>query len=101
VIAAHWGGGFPFHALMPEVRALLDGGRLVFDTAASPLLYEPRVFTQALELLGLDLVLWGSDFPLREQDEDRAAVETALPDAAERAAVLGENAARFLGLGAG
>ncbi len=101
VIAAHWGGGFPFHALMPEVRALLDGGRLVFDTAASPLLYEPRVFAQALELLGPELVLWGSDFPLREQGEDRAAVEAALPDAAERAAVLGENAARFLGLGAG
>ena len=43
VIAAHWGGGFPFHALMPEVRALLAGGRLAFDSAASALLYEPRV----------------------------------------------------------
>ncbi len=101
VIAAHWGGGFPFHALMPEVRALLDGGRLVFDTAATPLLYEPRVFAQALELLGTELVLWGSDFPLREQGEDRAAVEAALPGAPERTAVLGENAARFLGLGGG
>ena len=100
IIAAHWGGGFPFYALMPEVRALLDEGRLVFDTAASPLLYEPAVFRTAIDLLGVDLVLWGSDFPLRDQAADRAAVEAALPDAVERAAVLGENATRFLRLSA-
>ena len=99
VIAAHWGGGFPFHALIPEVRALLDEGRLVFDTAASTLLYERDVFRRGLELLGPRLVLWGSDFPLRDQAEDRAAVEAALPDEAQRRAVLGENAARFLALG--
>ncbi len=97
-IAAHWGGGFPFYALMPEVRALLDGGRLLFDTAASPLLYEPRVFRAVCDLVGSDLVAWGSDFPLRSQAADRAAVEAALPDLDERAAVLGGNAARFLGL---
>ena len=98
VIAAHWGGGFPFYALMPEVRKLLGGGRLVFDTAASPLLYEPRVFAWALELMGHELVLWGSDFPLRNQAEDRSAVEAALPTKAQREAVLGGNAVRFLGL---
>jgi predicted TIM-barrel fold metal-dependent hydrolase len=26
VIAAHWGGGFPFYGAMPEVRAHLEGG---------------------------------------------------------------------------
>ena len=98
MIAAHWGGGFPFYALMPEVRDLLESGRLVFDTAASPLLYDPRVFEAAQGLLGEGLVLWGSDFPLREQAADRAAVEAAVRDEAQRAAVLGGNAARFLGL---
>ena len=98
IAAAHWGGGFPFYALMPEVRALLAHGRLVFDTAASPLLYEARVFRAAIDLVGVDAVLWGSDFPLRSQAADRAAVEAALPDEAERAAVLGGNAARFLAL---
>ena len=43
-------------------------------------------------------MLWGSDFPLREQAADRAAVEAAVGDQAQRAAVLGGNAARFLGL---
>jgi predicted TIM-barrel fold metal-dependent hydrolase len=98
VIAAHWGGGFPFYALMPEVRALLDEGRVVFDSAASPLLYDASVFDAGSALLGDGRVLWGSDFPLRGQAQDRAAVEGAVRDATQRAAVLGANAARFLGL---
>lgn len=98
VIAAHWGGGFPFYGAMPEVRTHLDGGRLVFDTAATPLLYEPRVFDAARTLLGDRLVLWGSDFPLRDQRADRAAIEAAVADAETRAGILGGNAARLLGL---
>jgi predicted TIM-barrel fold metal-dependent hydrolase len=98
VIAAHWGGGLSFYALMPEVRRLLASGRVLFDTAASPLLYDPRIFRVVCDLLGSDLVAWGSDFPLRSQTADRAAVEAALPDLEERASVLGGNAARFLGL---
>ena len=39
-----------------------------------------------------------SDFPLRDIATDRAAAEAALPDPELRAAVLGGNAARFLGL---
>ncbi len=98
VIAAHWGGGFPFAALMPEVRAVIEAGRLVFDTAATPYLYEPAVFTRGIDLVGVEHVLWGSDFPLRSQLVDRRAVESALRSDEERAAVLGGNAARFLGL---
>jgi len=98
VIAAHWGGGLPFAALMPEVHALLEADRLIFDTAASAYLYEPAVFRLGLELAGRGGVAWGSDFPLRPQSRDRAEVEAALPDPADRAAVLGENAARFLRL---
>ena len=99
VIAAHWGGGFPFHALMPEVRALLAEGRLVFDSAASALLYEPRVFEAVADLVGPELVLWGSDYPLRAQDRDLAEAREAVADPALRDALLGGNAARFLGLG--
>ena len=42
VIAAHWGGGLPFYALMPEVKAAL--GNAYFDTAVSPFLYTRDVF---------------------------------------------------------
>jgi predicted TIM-barrel fold metal-dependent hydrolase len=98
VIAAHWGGGFPFYALMPEVRAILDGGLVAFDTAATPLLYEPRVFEAGRVLLGAAPVLWGSDFPLRAQAADRAAIEATVADEAVRARIMGDDAARLLGL---
>ncbi len=97
LIAAHWGGGFPFAVLMPEMRALI-ADRLLFDSAASSYLYGPDIFRLVIDLVGLKSVAWGSDFPLRPQALDRTYVEAAVPDAVERAAVLGGNAARFLGL---
>jgi predicted TIM-barrel fold metal-dependent hydrolase len=88
----------PFLALMPEVRALIDADRLIFDTAATAYLYSPEAYRLGVALAGPGGVAWGSDFPLRSQARDRAEVEAALPDATQRAAVLGSNAARFLGL---
>lgn len=98
ILAAHLGGGLAFYAHMPEVRALIDAGRLAFDTAAAAYLYRPDALCAVLGAAGPTSLLWGSDFPLRAQDVDRAWVEAALPDDEERAAVLGQNAARFLGL---
>lgn len=97
LIVAHWGGGFPFASLIPEVRRSIER-RVLFDSAASSYLYAPEVFRRVIDLAGLDSVAWGSDFPLRAQEVDRAYVEAALPGEAERAAVLGGNAERFLGL---
>ena len=62
LVLAHWGGGFPFYELMPEVRRA--SVNVCYDTAASPLLYEPRVFRLALEMVGARKVLLGSDYPL-------------------------------------
>ena len=98
VIAAHWGGGLPFHALMPEVRAVLDEGRLLFDSAASKFLYEPSVFATVAHLAGQEHVAWGSDYPLRGMATDRADVEASMAGEALRDAALGGNAARFLGI---
>ena len=100
MIAAHWGGGFPFYGLMPEVRAAIDDGRLIFDTAASAYLYDASVFRVALDLVGASAIAWGSDFPLREQSRDLEEARAALAEAApaDRDAVLGGNAARLLGL---
>jgi predicted TIM-barrel fold metal-dependent hydrolase len=98
VIAAHWGGGLPFFGLMPELRTIVDTGRLIFDSAASSFLYRPEVFRAAIDLVGVPAVAWGSDFPLRSQSTDLRDVRAALPDPEARAAVLGGNAARFLRL---
>jgi predicted TIM-barrel fold metal-dependent hydrolase len=62
-LCAHWGGGLPFHSLNPRVRKALR--RVWFDTAASPLLYDPRIWRIACDLVGPEKILFGSDFPLR------------------------------------
>jgi len=61
-IFAHWGGGLPFYELNSSCRRSLKN--VLYDTAASPLLYDRRVFGIVAELVGTDRILWGSDYPL-------------------------------------
>jgi predicted TIM-barrel fold metal-dependent hydrolase len=96
VVAAHWGGGFPFYELMPEVRAA--AAHLWYDTAASAYLYRPEVFAAVAQVAGPGKILWGSDFPLLSQRRmlDYARAGGLAP--AELAQVLGGNAVALLGL---
>jgi hypothetical protein len=98
LIAAHWGGGLALYAALPEVRALLAADVLAIDTAAIRYLYEPPIIEAAFALGIGRAVLWGSDFPLRPQADDRGEIERSIADPDARAAVLGGNAARLLGL---
>ncbi len=94
IVCAHWGGGLPFYALMPEVRAAL--ANVYFDSAASPFLYEPGVFGAVAGTAGTERMLFGSDFPLlRARRVAKEAID-GLP-AKDAAEVLGGNAARLLG----
>ncbi len=65
IVCAHWGGGLPFYALMPEVKQAMSN--VFFDTAASPFLYSPQVYSQVIQLVGADKILFGSDYPLLTQ----------------------------------
>jgi hypothetical protein len=96
VVAAHWGGGLPFYALMPEVKEAL--GSTFFDTAATPLLYDPLIYRQAIDLVGADRILFGSDFPLLSQGRCLAQVREVGLRVEEERLVLGENARRLLRL---
>lgn len=96
IVCAHWGGGLPFYALMPEVRASLTN--TYFDSAASPFLYRPQVFSVVAQLVGAGVILMGSDYPLvKPQRMVRQVVAARLSDQ-ERKAILGINAQRLLGL---
>jgi predicted TIM-barrel fold metal-dependent hydrolase len=62
IILAHWGGGFFFYELMPEVARAAQ--RVYYDTAASPFLYRPLIYRIALKIIGPKRILFGSDYPL-------------------------------------
>lgn len=97
-VFAHWGGGLPFYALMPEVRAALANA--YFDSAASPFLYDARVFDVAARAVGAEHILFGSDYPLLPASRVAEQARSVL-DPATAQAVLGGNAARLLGLADG
>ncbi len=96
VICAHWGGGLPFYALMPEVRAALRN--TWFDTAATTLLYEPAIYRRVIDLVGAERILFGSDLPLLGPRRQMRAVGEAPITADERALILGDNAGALFGL---
>lgn len=96
IIFAHLGGGLPFYSLMPEVRRSLEN--VWFDTAASSYLYRSDVFGVAAAAAGAGRILFGSDFPLVPQTRPLAEVRRSGLDRATEAAMLGETAARLLGV---
>lgn len=98
IVAAHWGGGYPFYELMPEVHTA--AAALWYDSAASLYLYRPEVFAIVARIAGPEKVLWASDFPLIAQHRmlDYARASGLTDDELELA--LGGNAAAFLRLAA-
>jgi hypothetical protein len=96
IVAAHWGGGLPFYALMPEVKEALRN--VYFDTAASPFLYRPEIYRRASDLVGADKILFGSDYPLLAQGRLIKEINAADLTETERGLILGGNARRLLGL---
>jgi predicted TIM-barrel fold metal-dependent hydrolase len=96
VIAAHWGGGLPFFHLMPEVAAI--AASCWYDSAASPYLYRPAVFTTVAASAGVEKILWASDFPLIGHQRMLDYTRQAGLDALTLERVLGGNAASLLGI---
>jgi predicted TIM-barrel fold metal-dependent hydrolase len=73
LILAHWGGGLPFYELNPRLQEILRN--VSYDCAASPLLYDKRVFRRVIDLVGIDRVLYGSDYPLLLYPREQSAPE--------------------------
>jgi len=96
VVCAHWGGGLPFYALMPEVAKALSN--VYFDTAASPFLYQDNIFEHVAEILGADKILFGSDHPLIRQNKIVKAIHSLNIPEDTKSMILGGNAQRILGL---
>ncbi len=96
VVCAHWGGGLPFYALMPEVKQAIKN--VFFDTAASPYLYNPQIYSQVAHLIGADKILFGSDYPLLAQARLLQEINaTDLPGEA-KSLILADNARKLLNI---
>ena len=63
IILAHAGGLFPFYELNPKIRPELKN--VYYDLAACPLLYDPEIYRKLIEVVGVEKILWGTDYPLR------------------------------------
>ncbi|MGI2336093.1 MAG: amidohydrolase family protein [Dehalogenimonas sp.] len=96
MILSHWGGGLPFYALMPEVKKALTN--VWFDSAASPFLYQPEIFERVSELVGVNKILFGSDWPLLRQRRCLDELRTTNLSTWSIHAISGDNAAALLGL---
>lgn len=93
-VLAHWGGMLPLRD-----GRFLTLRNVLYDTAASPLLYDPGVWGRVLEVVGRERVLFGSDFPLNLYPtlDERPGLVRFVAEAQTAGAgdaVLGENAQR-------
>jgi len=96
LVCAHWGGGLPFYALMPEVAKAL--ANVFFDTAATVFLYKPEIFEQMSHVIGSDKILFGSDYPLVSQNRVLAQIQSSQLTEEDKARILGANAQKLLHL---
>jgi predicted TIM-barrel fold metal-dependent hydrolase len=98
LVCAHWGGGLPFYALMPEVAEALTN--VFFDTAATVFLYKPEIFEQMSHIIGSDKILFGSDYPLMHQNRVLAQIRSSQLSEEDKARISGANAQKLLCLDA-
>jgi predicted TIM-barrel fold metal-dependent hydrolase len=97
IVLAHWGGGIFFFALLKkEVKASLKN--VYFDTAASPFLYAPEIYRYAKDIVGLDKILFGSDFPLINPARYFQELDMSGLAKAEIESICGLNAAQLFRL---
>ena len=92
-ILAQWGGGFFFYELMPEVANA--AAKVFYDTAASPFLYRPLIYSLALKIIGPDRILFGSDYPLLTPQRYFFEMAEARLSAPVQARIQGLNAERL------
>ena len=92
IVLAHWGGGLLFYETMPELREKCRN--VYYDTAASPFLYDNRIYHAACALGLTEKILFGSDFPLLSPSRYLTGMEGITSK--NRELILGGNARRLL-----
>ena len=95
LILAHFGGGLPLlAALKKEVKEYLDQVR--FDTAAMPYIFSPQALPMALQVLGAEHFVLGTDYPLLKPTRYRKYLAEAGLNEEDTAMIMGGSAEKFL-----
>ena len=95
IVLAHWGGGIFFYTVMKkEVKDCFKN--VYFDTAASPLVYDPAIYRLAIQTAGIEKILFGSDFPLLTPARYFEELSIAGLTGDEIESIQGANAAKLL-----
>lgn len=111
VILVHGGGYLPFYAarsdhtweVRPETRVNIPDHppshyirQMYFDT----MVYQPRYLQHLIEVVGVDRVMVGTDFPFDMSERDPLGLLRSVEglDESDREAIAGGNAARVFGL---
>ncbi len=91
IVLAHWGGGIFFYGLLKkEVKEALKN--VWVDTAASPFLYDSAIYRTAIDIFGLEKILFGSDCPLIKPARYFQELATLGLSREEMDAICGNNA---------
>jgi predicted TIM-barrel fold metal-dependent hydrolase len=95
LVLAHMAGGLFFYALLKKEMDIALRNVWI-DTAAAPFLYQPKAYALAVDLMGAEKVLLGSDYPLLSVIRYRKELAEAGLSQSDMEAVMGENAARLI-----
>lgn len=97
IILAHWGGGiFFYHMMKRDVKETLQN--IYYDTAASPFLYDPAIYSVACRIVGPEKILFGSDYPLLKPSRYFREIEATDIGKENIEAICGMNAKKLIGL---
>ena len=95
IVLAHWGGGIFFYNLLKrEMKNTLKN--TYFDTAASPFLYDSNVYRFAMDIVGREKILFGTDYPLLNPARYFKEFESIGLEENDLEYICGKNAAALL-----
>lgn len=96
IILAHWGGGIFFYNIMKKAaKTVLKN--IWYDTAASPFLYDPKIYDIASAAGIIDKVLLGTDFPLLSPERYYKDIDNSSLNPLQKEQILGKNARLLYG----
>lgn len=95
LILSHLGGGVFFYKTLKAAQVRTAMQNVWLDIAAAPFLYQPLALKLAVDLMGADKILLGSDYPLLNIERTRRLLLEADLGPQEMELICAGNAAAF------